>query len=331
MLSMRDDGLELPRWRAGARIEWTPASYGAVISILTNPCYAGAFTFGRTRNARRPSRAGPAGRSIRQPVPMDQWEVLITGHHRGYITWEEYLANQQKLHANCPAPAGQGGGAVREGRGLLQGLLRCGRCGRMMRTGFIVACNTASAYALDKLKHLFKVPIVGVIEAGAEKAAAATQNQRIAVLGTRGTIRSEAYQKEIKKLLPRAYVHAIPCPLLVPLVEEQWLSHEATRLIVRDYLQSLEREGIDTVLLGCTHYPLLRDVIQEEAGAGIRIVDSATSCAEKVKDLLNRYQLNTPRGGQSNHRFYVSDDPEKFQRLGEAFFGKPISAVNLIH
>jgi DNA invertase Pin-like site-specific DNA recombinase len=133
MLSMRDDGLELPRCRAGGRIEWVPASYGAVIGILANPCYAGAFTFGRTRNTR--PGAGQ-GRPVRRPVPMDQWEVLITGHHRGYITWEEYLGNQHKLHANCPAPAGQGGGAVREGRGLLQGLLRCGRCGRMMRTGY---------------------------------------------------------------------------------------------------------------------------------------------------------------------------------------------------
>jgi DNA invertase Pin-like site-specific DNA recombinase len=132
MLSMGDDGLELPRCRAGGRIEWVPASYGAVIGILANPCYAGAFAFGRTRNAGQ----GRPGRSIRRPVPMDQWEVLITGHHSGYITWEEYLGNQQKLHANCPAPAGQGGGAVREGRGLLQGLLRCGRCGRMMRTGY---------------------------------------------------------------------------------------------------------------------------------------------------------------------------------------------------
>ena len=136
MLSIRDDGLGLPRRRAAGRIEWAPASYGAVIGILANPCYAGAFTFGRTRNARPAAGQGRPGRSIRRPVPMDQWEVLITGHHRGYITWEDYLGNQQKLHANCPAPAGQGGGAVREGRGLLQGLLRCGRCGRMMRTGY---------------------------------------------------------------------------------------------------------------------------------------------------------------------------------------------------
>jgi DNA invertase Pin-like site-specific DNA recombinase/predicted DNA-binding transcriptional regulator AlpA len=130
MLSLRDDGLGLPRRRAGGRLEWAPASYGAVMGILTTPAYAGAFAFGRTRSMRRPG--GPA----RRPVPMDQWEVLITGHHPGYITWEQYLANQERLHANCPAPAGQAGGAVREGRGLLQGLLRCGRCGRMMRTGY---------------------------------------------------------------------------------------------------------------------------------------------------------------------------------------------------
>ena len=130
MLSLRDDGLGLPRRRAGGRLEWAPASYGAVMGILTAPAYAGAFAFGRTRSVRRPG--GPA----RRPVPMDQWEVLITGHHPGYISWEQYLANQERLHANCPAPAGQAGGAVREGRGLLQGLLRCGRCGRMMRTGY---------------------------------------------------------------------------------------------------------------------------------------------------------------------------------------------------
>jgi len=136
MLSLRDDGLELPRRRAGGRVEWAPASYGAVIGVLTTPCYAGAFTFGRTRSARRAGQQGRAGGKTRRPVPMDQWEVLITGHHPGYITWEQYVANQERLHANCSAPAGQAGGAVREGRGLLQGLLRCGRCGRMMRTGY---------------------------------------------------------------------------------------------------------------------------------------------------------------------------------------------------
>jgi len=134
MLSLLAGGLELPRRRAGGCVVWAPAGYGAVIGVLTNPCYAGAFAFGRTRKA---SRAGQQGLACgRRPVPMPQWEVLITGHHPGYISWEDYLANQERLHANCPAPQGQGGGAVREGRGLLQGILRCGRCGRMMRTGY---------------------------------------------------------------------------------------------------------------------------------------------------------------------------------------------------
>ena len=134
MLSLLADGLELPRRRGSGRVVWAPASYGAVICVLTNPCYAGAFAFGRTRKA---GRAGAQGLACgRLPVPMPQWEVLITGHHPGYISWEEYLANQERLHANCSAPRGQGGGAVREGRGLLQGIVRCGRCGRMMRVGY---------------------------------------------------------------------------------------------------------------------------------------------------------------------------------------------------
>ena len=134
MLCLLADGLELPRRRAGGRVVWAPASYGAVIGVLANPCYAGTFAFGRTRKASRAGQGRPA--CGRRPVPMPQWEVLIIGHHPGYISWEDYLANQERLHANCPAPAGQGGGAVREGRGLLQGIVRCGRCGRMMRTGY---------------------------------------------------------------------------------------------------------------------------------------------------------------------------------------------------
>ena len=134
MLGLLADGLELPRRRAGGRVVWAPASYGAVIGVLTNPSYAGAFAFGRTRKAGRTAQGRPG--FGRRPVPMPQWEVLITGHHPGYISWEDYLANQERLHANCSAPRGQGGGAVREGRGLLQGILRCGRCGRMMRTGY---------------------------------------------------------------------------------------------------------------------------------------------------------------------------------------------------
>lgn len=193
----------------------------------------------------------------------------------------------------------------------------------------VVACNTASAYALEKLKYIFRIPVIGVIEAGVDKAVLETQNQHIAILGTRGTIRSGVYQQEIKKRLPDARIHAIHCPLFVPLVEEQWLSHEATRLIIADYLRPLRNYSVDTVLLGCTHYPLLRELIQQELGGQITIVDSATSCAERVKLQLDSLQLNSPLSNGSNHLFFVSEDPEKFQTLGESFLGKKIKDVKL--
>lgn len=193
----------------------------------------------------------------------------------------------------------------------------------------VVACNTASAYALEKLKYIFRIPVIGVIEAGVDKAVLETQNRHIAILGTRGTIRSGVYQQEIKKRLPDAQIHAIHCPLFVPLVEEQWLSHEATRLIIEDYLRPLRNYSVDTVLLGCTHYPLLRELIQQELGGQIKIVDSATSCAERVKLQLDTLQLNSPLSNGSNHLFFVSEDPEKFQTLGESFLGKKIKDVKL--
>jgi DNA invertase Pin-like site-specific DNA recombinase len=205
MMSVREDGLELPRWRAGGRIEWAPASYGAVIGVLTNPCYAGAFTFGRTRGTRQ------AGRSIRRPVPVEQWEVLITGHHPGYITWEEYLANQQRLHANSSVPAGQAGGAVREGRALLQGLLRCGRCGRMMRTGYDRSgrsgvrpryyCAAEATYLGRKAPHCqsaggreLEKAVLAQVFAVLEPAALAATAQALADAGTARAERLRAFE-----------------------------------------------------------------------------------------------------------------------------------------
>lgn len=193
----------------------------------------------------------------------------------------------------------------------------------------VVACNTASAYAIEKLKQIFKVPIIGVIEAGVERVSALTQNQRIAIMGTRGTIHSGAYQREIQKCLPKASLFPIPCPLLVPLVEEEWLSHEATRLILNEYLKPLAKENVDTILLGCTHYPLLRSLIQEVAGGHVQIVDSASSCAEKVKALLDICGLRTSLQDVPKHFFYVSEDAEKFRKLGEAFLGRQIETVGL--
>ena len=191
----------------------------------------------------------------------------------------------------------------------------------------VVSCNTASACALDKLRQIFNIPIIGVIEPGAERAVQVTSSGHIAVLGTQATIKSGVYQKEIEKRLPSAKVCSIACPLFVPLVEERFLSHEVTRLVVKEYLKPLQGKNIDTLLLGCTHYPLLKNLIQEEVGKQVTIVDSATTCAEKIAETLNAHGMRSEAG--PDYRFIVSDDPDKFRILGESILGSPIHNVSL--
>lgn len=194
----------------------------------------------------------------------------------------------------------------------------------------IIACNTASAYALDKLRQVFNIPIIGVIEPGAIKAVQTTRQGRIAVLGTRATILSGAYQQEILKRLPEAYILPIACPLFVPLVEEVFVSHPATQLIVREYLKPLKQEKIDTLLLGCTHYPLLREAIQREVGDEIAIVDSASTCVETVRHYLETAQIANVTGASPNYKYFVSDDPHKFKMLGQNFLGAPLDHVEAV-
>lgn len=193
----------------------------------------------------------------------------------------------------------------------------------------VIACNTATALALSKLRELFKLPIIGVIQPGAEKAAATSRNQRIAVLGTKGTIQSGAYQTAIKQFLPQATVFPIACPLFVHLVEEQWFDHAATELIVKEYLRPLIGQNVDTILLGCTHYPLLSAIIQKEMGQEVQIVDSASSCAEQVASILRQHNL-LATSRHSDHCYYSSDDPEKFRSLGEKLFKSPLPHVELM-
>jgi glutamate racemase len=193
----------------------------------------------------------------------------------------------------------------------------------------VVACHTASAFALAKLRQFFHLPIVGVIEAGAEKAVTMTRNQRIAVLGTKGTIQSGAYQAAIHQLAPQAFVLPIACPLLVPLVEEQWFDHPATHLILQEYLRPIREERIDTILLGCTHYPLLGSLIQQEAGEEVLLVDSGLTCADQVARLLKQLQLLSP-APQGQHQYYVSDDPDKFRFSAERLFGHSLTFVELL-
>lgn len=192
----------------------------------------------------------------------------------------------------------------------------------------VVACNTVCSVAFDKLQQIFNIPVIGVIEPGVEKVVQVTKNQRVAILGTKGTVNSGVYQREIKKKLPKAYVTAISCPLFVPLVEERFIHHPAARLIVKEYLAPLKTQNIDTLLLGCTHYPLLSQLIQEEMGEGISIIDSASTCAERVSQLLDNEKLHSDQS-TSQHQFFVSDDPEKFRLLGSEFLGRRIDKVEL--
>lgn len=192
----------------------------------------------------------------------------------------------------------------------------------------VIACNTAASYSMGRLKNIFNIPIIDVIHPGAQAAVKATKNGRIAVLGTKATIASGSYQREIAALLPEAIVVPIACPLFVPLVEEKFLHHEATRLVVREYLQAVRQSNVDTVLLGCTHYPVLAPLIQNELGHAVKIVDSASTCAEKLADLLEERQMVSANGGYC--RFYVSDDPEKFQLVGRDFLGEEIGLCEAV-
>ena len=190
----------------------------------------------------------------------------------------------------------------------------------------IVACNTASALALRELQERFTLPIIGMIEPGAEKAIKATRSQRIAILGTKGTIQSGAYQEAICKRAPQSWIVPVACPLFVSLVEEQWLHHPASRLIVQEYLQPLHGAQIDTVLLGCTHYPLLTPLIQEVVGDKVTLVDPALGCAERVSKLLDEQGLLSLTRDR-DHEYYASDDPEKFRVLAKSAFDHSIHQV----
>lgn len=188
----------------------------------------------------------------------------------------------------------------------------------------VVACNTSNAYAMPALHALTSsLPIVGVIESGIEKAINVTRHQRIGIIGTKATIQSGIYQSQLKAELPQGFIATIACPLFVPLVEEGFADHPATRLIIHDYLKPLKNQQIDTLILGCTHYPFLTRLIQEEMGSDVKLVDSASTCAEKIKQLLEEQQLGA-EARETECRYYVSDDPERFSLHAESLLGHPL-------
>lgn len=191
----------------------------------------------------------------------------------------------------------------------------------------VVACNTASAVALPSLKRSFPIPVVGVIEPGARRAVEVSKSGRIGVIGTAGTIRSSAYTRAIKRLNPEAEVLTKACPLFVPLAEEGWVDNQVARLTAINYLQELKDAGVDTLVLGCTHYPLLKPLIAEIMGAGVVLVDSAAETALTVAGILGQKNLLRPVAEIGNQHYYVSDIPAGFIRVGNRFLGGRLGDV----
>lgn len=191
----------------------------------------------------------------------------------------------------------------------------------------VVACNTASAYALEELEDRVEVPIVGVVQPGAKVAARETKNGRIGVIGTRGTIRSGLYEKYLKSYRPGVEVYGKPCPLFVPLVEEGLWDDVLTRTVAARYLQELKDADVDTLIMGCTHYPLIRPLIQEEMGSGVNLVNPAHETAERMKEVIELWELKRDPGAlrsETPYRFYVSDDPESFRDFAAKILKFPL-------
>jgi glutamate racemase len=193
----------------------------------------------------------------------------------------------------------------------------------------VVACNTASSVALAAVGARFPVPVVGVIDPGARAAVARTRNGRVGVIGTEGTIASGAYTAALRALRPGLEIYTRPCPLLVPLAEEGWLDGAIPKSVVETYMATLRMSGIDALVLGCTHYPLLKPVIAEVMGDAVALVDSAEETAREVTALLERHDLARRRGTGSTS-FFVTDVPDRFVRIGQRFLGARLdSAVRL--
>ena len=193
-----------------------------------------------------------------------------------------------------------------------------------------VACNTASSVALPMIKNNFRVPLVGVITAAVKEAASATRNNRIGVIGTKGTINSRTYEREIAQLDPKIKVTSVACPLFVPFVEEGWLRGKVVLDVARIYLKPLKKSRVDTVILGCTHYPLLKPVIQEVLGQKVTLIDSAQQVSLEIKNILEAQGLLN-KGRRGRHQFYVSDNPEWFSGLAKRFLGEPVKDVKQTH
>lgn len=196
----------------------------------------------------------------------------------------------------------------------------------------VVACNTSTAHALDALQDQSPVPVLGVIEPGAKAAAKGYDGRPIGVIGTSGTVASGAYPAAIASMVPSATVLQQACPLFVPLVEEGWFEHPATELVAREYLSQFVARGVGSVVLGCTHYPLLKPLLGRVLGPGVGLIDSADETASALAELLRARGDTAPSraSDQIFHRFVVSDDPERFRLVGARFLGERLGAAEVV-
>ncbi len=179
----------------------------------------------------------------------------------------------------------------------------------------VVACNTASALALPRLEQTLTVPVLGVISPGAEAAIATTRNKHVGVIGTRATVKSGAYERALRWLDSEVQTTALACPLLVPLIEEGWLQNEITDHVIKRYLDPLVQKEVDTLVLGCTHYPLLRDAILRFLGDRVRLVDSAENCAIAVQNLLEQKGLGASENSTGSLAVALTDQPDAFLQI----------------
>ncbi len=193
----------------------------------------------------------------------------------------------------------------------------------------VVACNTASALAVPRMQNIFKVPVQGVVTPGAAAAVQSSKNKRIGVIGTRATIASGAYEHAITTQDPECRVFSTPCPLLVPLIEEGLFNDPVTDQMLNRYLAPLLDQGVDTLVLGCTHYPLLRDAIARAAGPGVTLVDSARNCALAVQELLATHRIAAPAERLGRLDVALTDSTEGFLRTAEKALGLEIGDVEL--
>lgn len=193
----------------------------------------------------------------------------------------------------------------------------------------IIACNTASSLALPRLERTVPVPLLGVVEPGARAAAAATHNGRVGVIGTRATIISGAYESALKRFDSNLHVTSRACPLLVPLIEEGWLESPVTDQVIHGYLAPLVAEKIDTLVLGCTHYPLLRNTFARLLGPEITLVDSAENCAAATKELLEQKQLLTPKIEAGGIQVALTDAADNFLSVAQEVLQLNVGEVQL--